>query len=59
MAVASVFLSYRHENDAHALRVREFALKLQATGLTVTLDALMNEEVWNHGGPPEGWAESQ
>src|SRR5947207_2854790 len=37
--VASVFISYRHENDAHSQRVRAFALKLRVAGNTVTLDA--------------------
>jgi hypothetical protein len=53
--VTSVFLSYRHENDAHSQRVRDLALKLRAAGLNVVLDALKNEEEWNKGGPSEGW----
>jgi hypothetical protein len=53
--LTSVFLSYRHENDAHSQRVRALALRLRAAGLNVVLDALMNEEKWNKGGPPDGW----
>ena len=53
--MTSVFLSYRHENDAHSKRVRDLALKLRAAGLSVVVDALKNEEEWNMGGPSEGW----
>lgn len=53
--MTTVFLSYRHENDAHSQRVRDLALKLRAAGLGVVLDALKNEEEWNKGGPSEGW----
>ena len=53
--MTSVFLSYRHENDAHSQRVRDLALKLRAAGLTVVVDALKNEEEWSMGGPSGGW----
>lgn len=53
--MTTVFLSYRHENDAHSLRVRNLALGLRAAGVTVVLDALKNEEEWNKGGPDDGW----
>lgn len=35
--------------------MRALALRLRAVGLDVVLDALMNEERWNMGGPNEGW----
>jgi hypothetical protein len=56
--MATVLLSYRHENrgdQRHAQKVREFAERLQKEGVEVILDELANEELFNHGGPPEGW----
>ena len=53
--MASVFLSYRQESEPHRERVRELALRLRAAGISVVVDALKNEEEWDHGGPSEGW----
>jgi hypothetical protein len=48
-----VFLSYRHESDAHAKAVRELGERLKATGVPVELDQFYID---NHpGGPDEGW----
>jgi hypothetical protein len=51
-----VFISYRHENEEHRVRVREFALRLRGCGIEVVLDQLINEEQFNRGGPDMGWA---
>lgn len=50
-----VFISYRHEGDAHGAAVREFALALRAAGVTVVLDQLEQAERFRGGGPDEGW----
>jgi SEFIR domain len=49
----SVFISYRHESEAHAAEVRAFAARLQAEKLPVELDQFYLGE--NPGGPDEGW----
>lgn len=48
-----VFLSYRHENDAHRARVRVFGERLRAAGIDVVLDRFYLDA--NPGGPNEGW----
>jgi cellulose biosynthesis protein BcsQ len=48
-----VFVSYRHDNAAHAASVREFAERLRSSGIPVMLDQLFLEA--NPGGPDEGW----
>ena len=48
-----VFLSYRHESDAHAKSVRNLGERLKATGLPVELDQFYLEG--HSGGPDEGW----
>jgi hypothetical protein len=52
--VSSVFLSYRHENDAHRVRVRELAERLHTAGINVVLDQFFLDA--HPGGPDEGWA---
>src|SRR5262245_23303117 len=49
----SVFISYRHENPAHAEAVREFAKRLQTEQLPVELDQFFVKDF--PGGPDEGW----
>lgn len=49
-----VFISYRHDNDAHAANVRNLGDSLKAASLPVTLDQLYVEE--RPGGPDGGWA---
>jgi hypothetical protein len=49
-----VFLSYRHENNEHKLRVRKFALELKAAGVDVVLDQFFDEAT--PGGYNDGWA---
>jgi hypothetical protein len=51
--VATVFLSYRHENDAHRGRVRTFGEQLRAAGISVALDQFYLDA--HPGGPNEGW----
>lgn len=54
----SVFISYRHENDAHRARVRAFAERLRHEGgptIEVILDQFSQAEDFHHGGPPQGW----
>lgn len=52
--VPKVFLSYRHENDAHRARVQTFAVKLRDAGVEVIFDGF--EEEKNCGmAPPQGW----
>jgi len=51
--VNHVFISYRHESDAHAKLVRTFAESF-ATKLPVVLDQLYTAEY--PGGPDGGWA---
>ncbi len=51
--MATVFLSYRHEDDAHRARVLALAEKLEAAGLSVILDQTYLAA--NPGGPDEGW----
>ena len=48
-----VFLSYRHESDAHGAQVRRLGEKLQNCGLPVALDQFFVEK--SPGGPDEGW----
>lgn len=50
----SVFISYRHENDAHRDNVRRLAVRLRDAGLDVIFDGF--EEERNRGmAPPQGW----
>jgi hypothetical protein len=49
----SVFISYRHENQAHASAVLAFAQRLKNAQLPVELDQFYLKE--NPGGPDEGW----
>jgi SEFIR domain len=51
----SVFISYRHENKAHATAVRAFAERLRNEQFPVELDQFYLME--NPGGPNEGWPE--
>ena len=57
--MTNVFVSYRQEDDEHRARVRAFAERLRqtATGadLVVTLDQFAQEDIFNGGGPNEGW----
>jgi hypothetical protein len=53
MTMATVFLSYRHEDDAHQARVRAFGKRLRSTNINVVLDQFFLEA--NPGGPDEGW----
>ena len=48
-----VFISYRHESDTQAAKVRAFAESLKNVGLPVAFDQVYVEE--NAGGPDEGW----
>lgn len=48
-----VFISYRHESDAHAAMVRGLAESLVAAGLPVALDQMFLQE--QPGGPDSGW----
>lgn len=53
----TVFISYRHENDAkhpeHQARVRQLGEKLRAAKLEVVLDQFYVDS--NPGGPDEQW----
>lgn len=51
----SVFLSYRHENDAHRARVLDFAERLERAGVKVVLDQLAQRREFHGGGPNDGW----
>jgi TIR domain len=51
--MSHVFLSYRHENNAHAEAVRSLGEKLRAAGLPVELDQFYMDG--HPGGPDEGW----
>src|SRR5262245_26434724 len=51
--MAQVFLSYRHENDAHRERVRELGQRLRAAGIDAVLDQFFLDV--HAGGPDEGW----
>ncbi|MGH8574882.1 MAG: hypothetical protein ACREX8_20295, partial [Gammaproteobacteria bacterium] len=51
--MATVFLSYRHENDAHRGRVHTLGEQLRAAGIEVVLDQYVLEAP--SGGPLEGW----
>jgi sulfatase modifying factor 1 len=51
----SVFISYRHENDAHCASVINLATQLEKSGITVVLDAFAEEREFNGGGPNKGW----
>ncbi|MCW5557695.1 MAG: hypothetical protein KIT22_07675 [Verrucomicrobiae bacterium] len=51
----TVFLSYRHESDAHKVRVRDLAERLERGGITVILDQLAQEREFHGGGPNNGW----
>ena len=53
MTVATVFLSYRHEDEPHREKVRLFGERLRAAGLHVVLDQFYLEA--HPGGPDEGW----
>jgi hypothetical protein len=48
-----VFLSYRQLDDAQRLRVRDFAERLRACGITVILDQFFMDD--HPGGPADGW----
>src|SRR5258707_1376765 len=48
-----VFLSYRHENEAHSKLVRNLAEKLRAEGHLVALDQFLKDK--HAGGPDDGW----
>jgi hypothetical protein len=54
-SVPKTFLSYRHESDAHKVRVRKLALDLERAAIEVVLDELADERLFHMGGPPEGW----
>ncbi len=54
--MSDVFISYRHENDAHCARVRKLAEQLEAAGLSVIFDAFAEEREFHCGAPPRGWA---
>jgi hypothetical protein len=49
----SVFISYRHENQAHASAVLALAQRLRNAQLPVELDQFYLDK--NPGGPDEGW----
>lgn len=51
----TVFLSYRHQDDAYRARVRDLAVRLEAAGLTVVLDQFAQQRTFRGGGPNEGW----
>lgn len=51
--MAQVFLSYRHENDAHRTRVRELGQRLRDAGIDIVLDQFFLDV--HAGGPDEGW----
>ncbi|MGI8427463.1 MAG: SEFIR domain-containing protein [Actinomycetota bacterium] len=53
--MATVFLSYRHEDDPHRSLVRGLAERLEKEGLTVVFDQFAQEREFNSGGPNEGW----
>lgn len=53
--MSSVFLSYRHETDAHRAAVRGLAERLEAAGIDVVFDAFAHERQFHGGGPDEGW----
>jgi hypothetical protein len=53
LSVATLFLSYRLENDAHRAAVRKFGERLRAAGIKVLLDQFYLDA--NPGGPDEGW----
>jgi hypothetical protein len=55
MAVETVFLTYRHENDVHRERTRKFAERLQAMGVNIVFDQFFLDA--NPAGPDEGWPE--
>lgn len=48
-----VFISYRHESEEHAARVRRLGELLRGAGLEVALDQFLVEH--RLGGPNEGW----
>lgn len=56
-SVSKVFLSYRHESQAHCAQVRVLAERLrtavQSEGRELVLDQFYQDE--HPGGPPEGW----
>src|SRR5689334_18024102 len=51
--MSEVFISYRQTNDEQRQRVRAFAERLRAAGITVILDQLLLDE--HPEGPHEGW----
>jgi hypothetical protein len=53
--MATVFLSYRHEGDAHRSNVRALADLLERAGVAVVLDQFAQEREFRGGGPDEGW----
>ena len=53
MTVATLFLSYRQENDTHRANVRTFGEQLLAAGIQVVLDEFYLKT--HPGGPDEGW----
>ena len=54
-AHASVFVSYRHENDEYRARVRDLSERLERAGINVVLDQFAQERDFHGGGPNEGW----
>lgn len=54
-ALPPVFISYRHEDDVHCARVRDFATRLEGAGVSVVLDQFAQERMFRGGGPDEGW----
>jgi SEFIR domain len=54
-AMATVFISYRHESDAGVVHVRRLAERLEQANLTVVLDQFVQEREFNGGGPNQGW----
>jgi hypothetical protein len=51
--VKTVFLSYRQTSDAERTRVRSFAERLRACGITVVLDQFFLDD--HPAGPNDGW----
>lgn len=49
----ATFISYRHEGQEFLSQVRDFAERLQGSGIDVRLDQLYSES--HPGGPDEGW----
>src|SRR5262245_29836053 len=54
-ASANVFISYRHESDAHRARVRDLAERIERAGIAVVFDQFAQAREFNGGGPNDGW----